>query len=240
MRKQLDWRMRAACRYIDPELFFPEGTAGRALQATGLAKRICGTCLVQTRCLSWALDHSAAFGIWGGLTDDALIRVQAMAIRAICSRLTAGQLEALRRSVERACLMPKHIGWDDKSTAHAEIFDLLADATDHPLLAQTLNSGAGLVRHLMMAAGPAADMITANSRKRLLALLSADDPEGAAHEMERHLIMLRFIGRLTACSSPSGSRTRERARDSTGTAGHVGARPSIQATAGQPVTESGG
>ena len=48
------------------------------------------------------------------LTDDALIRAQAMAIRAICSRLTAGQLEALRRSVERACLMPKHIGWDTR------------------------------------------------------------------------------------------------------------------------------
>ena len=127
-----------------------------------------------------------------------------------------------------------------KATAHAQIFGLLADAADHLVLAQTLNSGAGLVRLLMMTAGPTADMITANSRKRLLALLSADDPEGAAHEMERHLIVLRFIGRLTACSSPSGSQTRERARDSTGTAGHVGARPSIRATAGQSVTESGG
>ena len=136
------------------------------------------------------------------LTDDALIRVQAMAIHAICSRLTAGQLEALRRSVEQACLMPKHIGWDRKATAHAEIFGLLADAADHPVLAQTLHSGAGLVHRLMMTAGPTADMITANSRKRLLALLSADDPKGAAHEMERHLMTVHFIGRLIACPSP--------------------------------------
>ena len=70
MRTQLDWRVCAACRYMDPELFFPEGTAGPALQATDKAKRICGTCPVQARCLLWALDHNAAFGIWGGLTED--------------------------------------------------------------------------------------------------------------------------------------------------------------------------
>jgi DNA-binding GntR family transcriptional regulator len=139
------------------------------------------------------------------LTDDALIRVQARAIHAICGQLTAGQLEELRSSVEQACLMPKRIGWDLKAKAHAEMFGLLAEAADHPVLAQTLNSGAGLVHHLMMTAGPTAAMITANSRKRLLALLSADDPEGAAHELERHLMALRFIGRLTACPPPSAT-----------------------------------
>jgi len=80
------------------------------------------------------------------LTDDALIRVQAMAIHAICGQLTAGQLEALRSSVQRATLMPKRFGWDHKATAHAEIFGLLADAADYPVLAQTLNSGVGLAR----------------------------------------------------------------------------------------------
>jgi DNA-binding FadR family transcriptional regulator len=135
------------------------------------------------------------------LTEDALIRVQARAIHAICSRLTARHLEALQRSVEHACLMPKHIGWHHKATAHAEIFGLLADAAHHPVLAQTLNSGAGLVHRLMMTAGPTVGTITANSRKRLLARLSANDPAGAAHEMERHLIVLRFIGRVTSSSS---------------------------------------
>jgi WhiB family redox-sensing transcriptional regulator len=70
MRTQMDWRSRAACRNIDPELFFPEGSTGPALQATELAKRICGTCPVQTWCLRWALDHRAAFGVWGGHTED--------------------------------------------------------------------------------------------------------------------------------------------------------------------------
>jgi WhiB family redox-sensing transcriptional regulator len=69
MREQTNWRTRAACRHINPELFFPEGTAGPALQVTDLAKRICAMCPVQAWCLNWALDHGAAFGIWGGLTE---------------------------------------------------------------------------------------------------------------------------------------------------------------------------
>ncbi len=64
-----DWRSRAACRDADPDLFFPEGTAGPALQTAERAKRLCGTCPVQARCLDWALKHHAAFGIWGGLTE---------------------------------------------------------------------------------------------------------------------------------------------------------------------------
>jgi len=67
---QMDWRRRAACRNADPELFFPEGAAGPALRAINQAKRVCGACPVRARCLDWALDHGAAFGIWGGRTED--------------------------------------------------------------------------------------------------------------------------------------------------------------------------
>jgi DNA-binding GntR family transcriptional regulator len=133
--------------------------------------------------------------------DDMPIQVQSTAIQAICGRLTEGQLAGLRRSVEQACLMPRQLGWDRKATAHAEIFGLLADAADHPHLARMLSLGAGFAHHLMIAAGPAADVMTANSRKRLLARLSAGDAAGAAYEMERHLRVLRFMGRLAAGSS---------------------------------------
>jgi DNA-binding FadR family transcriptional regulator len=102
----------------------------------------------------------------------------------------------MRRSVEHACLMPRSIEWDRKAAAHAEIFALLAEAADHPLLAQALNSGAGFVHHLMVTAGPATGTLTAGSRKRLLAFLLARNPEGAAHEMESYLRVLRFMGRL--------------------------------------------
>jgi len=65
-----DWRDNAACRNYDPELFFPEGTAGPALQQTEQAKRICASCPVRMPCLRFALRNGLGFGIWGGATEE--------------------------------------------------------------------------------------------------------------------------------------------------------------------------
>ena len=60
-----DWCARAACLHADPDLFFPECTAGPAIDR---AKQICDGCPVRARCLDWALSHGVAVGIWGGRT----------------------------------------------------------------------------------------------------------------------------------------------------------------------------
>ena len=138
--------------------------------------------------------------------DNGLIEMQAMAIRVICGRLTTAHLQGIRRSVEQACLIPKHLGWDRRATAHAEIFALLADATDDRVLAQILNSGAGISHHLMITAGPSAAGIIATSRKRLLACLTAHDPDGAAREMEGYLRVLNSMGHLAAAGLPPAGR----------------------------------
>jgi WhiB family transcriptional regulator, redox-sensing transcriptional regulator len=70
MSSRPDWRLRAACRDADPELFFPEGTSGRALEEAARAKLVCSGCPVRARCLDWALAHGGAFGIWGGRTEQ--------------------------------------------------------------------------------------------------------------------------------------------------------------------------
>jgi WhiB family redox-sensing transcriptional regulator len=67
---EVNWRVRAACLDADPELFFPEGTMGPAIEATTRAKRICGACPVQAPCPDRALRHQADFGVWGGRTED--------------------------------------------------------------------------------------------------------------------------------------------------------------------------
>lgn len=64
-----DWRHHAACRDMDPELFFPLGTSDANLLQIQAAKQICRTCPVRQPCLRWALDSGDA-GIWGGTTDD--------------------------------------------------------------------------------------------------------------------------------------------------------------------------
>jgi WhiB family transcriptional regulator, redox-sensing transcriptional regulator len=60
-----DWRMSAACRDLDPDLFFPVGTEGPAATQAAEAKRVCAACPVRVPCLDWALLHSPDYGIWG-------------------------------------------------------------------------------------------------------------------------------------------------------------------------------
>lgn len=84
--------------------------------------------------------------------DDGLIGIQEVAVRAICGRLTAVQLQEMQRR--------------------------LADSAGDPVLAQVLNLGAGIAHHLMVTAGPSAGGITANSCKRILACLSTGDSDG--------------------------------------------------------------
>src|SRR5271169_2362502 len=146
------------------------------------------------------------WGIDGQLMDDELIQGQVAALRIACRRMSVQRLEALRHSVEQACLLPGRFGWDRKAAAHAEIFNVLADAVRDLALRRVLNSGVGLVHHLMMVAGPAADGVVATSRRQLLACFLAGDPDGAAGELESELRILHFMSRL-ANSRPAACDT---------------------------------
>ncbi len=66
----MDWRHRAACLTEDPELFFPIGNTGPALQQIEEAKAVCHRCEVAAVCLKWALDTGQDAGVWGGLSED--------------------------------------------------------------------------------------------------------------------------------------------------------------------------
>jgi WhiB family transcriptional regulator, redox-sensing transcriptional regulator len=58
------WRKRAACRGIDPEVFFPVTD-----EDAEEAKAICATCPVREACLEYALAHREREGVWGGATE---------------------------------------------------------------------------------------------------------------------------------------------------------------------------
>ncbi|MCX4967767.1 WhiB family transcriptional regulator [Streptomyces sp. NBC_00654] len=65
-----NWRMGAACREEDPDLFFPIGSTGPALVQTADAKAVCASCPVREPCLRWALENGQDSGVWGGLGED--------------------------------------------------------------------------------------------------------------------------------------------------------------------------
>jgi len=63
-----DWRTRANCRDEDPELFFPIGTSGTALEQIRRARKICRECPVIMECLENALQFRNQEGVAAGLT----------------------------------------------------------------------------------------------------------------------------------------------------------------------------
>lgn len=58
------WMHRAACRGVDPELFFP-GRGDKNDQAAA----ICQPCPVRLDCLDHAITTGEKLGMWGGLNE---------------------------------------------------------------------------------------------------------------------------------------------------------------------------
>lgn len=58
------WRDRAACRGIDPTIFYPVSD-----EEADAAKAICAQCPVRQPCLEYALANRERDGVWGGATE---------------------------------------------------------------------------------------------------------------------------------------------------------------------------
>jgi WhiB family redox-sensing transcriptional regulator len=64
------WRNDSACRDTSPDLFFPVGTTGPALEQIAAAKAVCSLCPAQGPCLEFALATNQDSGIWGGTSEE--------------------------------------------------------------------------------------------------------------------------------------------------------------------------
>lgn len=65
-----EWRQYAACRDTNPDLFFPVGTTGPAIEQIAAAKAICAECPAREECLQYALETNQDSGIWGGTSEE--------------------------------------------------------------------------------------------------------------------------------------------------------------------------
>ena len=65
-----EWRDTAACRDTDPDLFFPIGTTGPALDQIAAAKSVCIICDASDLCLEFALTTNQDSGVWGGTSEE--------------------------------------------------------------------------------------------------------------------------------------------------------------------------
>jgi len=60
----LSWRQRAACRGVDPDVFYPASD-----EEAEEARSICRVCPVREACLEYALANRERDGVWGGATE---------------------------------------------------------------------------------------------------------------------------------------------------------------------------
>lgn len=64
------WRAVSSCRDTDPDLFFPVGTTGPALEQIAAAKAVCDSCEAKAPCLEFALTTNQDSGVWGGTSEE--------------------------------------------------------------------------------------------------------------------------------------------------------------------------
>lgn len=65
-----EWRAQASCQDTDPDLFFPVGTTGPAIEQIANAKAVCDACPVKEPCLEFALSTNQDSGVWGGTSEE--------------------------------------------------------------------------------------------------------------------------------------------------------------------------
>lgn len=76
------WQDHAACRDMDPALFFPgTGTAGGTIIPPA-AVAACAACPVRAECLEFALSNHIRHGFWGGASERQRRRMASQRRRA--------------------------------------------------------------------------------------------------------------------------------------------------------------
>jgi WhiB family redox-sensing transcriptional regulator len=58
------WNQQAACKGLDPDIFYPVSD-----EEAEVAKAVCAQCVVQRDCLEHALGSRERDGVWGGATE---------------------------------------------------------------------------------------------------------------------------------------------------------------------------
>jgi WhiB family redox-sensing transcriptional regulator len=95
-----DWRIAAACRGEDPELFFPLGTGSSHEKQIETAKNVCRRGPVISECLEWSLKTLQLYGISGGKDEEERLELLR---KPVCPGCNRERLEKDRKFCSRHC-----------------------------------------------------------------------------------------------------------------------------------------
>jgi WhiB family transcriptional regulator, redox-sensing transcriptional regulator len=77
-----DWRVDAACRDTNPDLFFPVGSTGTAVEQIASAKAVCAMCPACDPCLRYAIATNQDSGVWGGTSEEERRKIRRVWVKA--------------------------------------------------------------------------------------------------------------------------------------------------------------
>lgn len=77
-----DWRDHAACRDVEPELFYPKAARNGARTMYREPIQVCRTCPVRTECLEWAYTVNDQWAVLGGLSPRQRAKTRAAHMRS--------------------------------------------------------------------------------------------------------------------------------------------------------------
>lgn len=119
------WVLQAACRYMNPEVFFPE-----KVDEEGPAREICAGCPVIETCLKDALDQPGDVeGIWGGTNKRQRKRIRA---GGTGKRPTAASGNAAVNAAKTHCkrnheYTPENTRWSKGTRSCRACYDLVLE-----------------------------------------------------------------------------------------------------------------
>jgi len=64
--QKLEWRDRALCKELDPNVFFPDLRGVKNLEEYIDKELPCNRCEVKEECLDFAEENECEWGVWGG------------------------------------------------------------------------------------------------------------------------------------------------------------------------------
>lgn len=97
-----DWRNSAACRDTDPDLFFPVGSTGPAIDQIDAAKGVCFGCAAMDECLEFALMTNQDAGVWGGTSEEERRKIRRRRAAERKAAKLAAQAEAAQAEAAKA------------------------------------------------------------------------------------------------------------------------------------------
>jgi GntR family transcriptional repressor for pyruvate dehydrogenase complex len=124
---------------------------------------------------------------------EARVMIESMVVRVACERATAEDLDLLEKNVDEAARLTEAEDWMQKALVNEEFHQLLAAATQNPVLITVVGTLSKLTHDVMLAVGPMENDFMVRSRRTLLRHLKARDADRAEAELVRNLKRLHKL-----------------------------------------------